>query len=270
MTTKPAFTVGYWSIKGLAAPLSMMMMFRQMPHQFIGYDCKETETKDGFDRSAWYDAKELLKVEHPLLNLPYVRDEESGRIVTQSNACVLFLGRKLKLLGCNDDELSECEQLLFEATDVRNEMTPYCYGRVVAEQDTQQWLDNMFSSGKALHKLNLWLERKYPDTEDGVSLFFVGNSATAPDFCIWDICNQLKQLAAYFKCPDPFVAYAPKLHAFRTSFKALPENQNYLKSKLYALPCNNLSARRYGATPSGDAWVFGGDHYWAGTASGVY
>lgn len=274
MTAKAVFTVGYWSLRGLGAPVRMMIMYRNIPMQVVNYDCVENGTKDGFDRAIWHEnVKEKLKEENPLINLPYIKDEETGRYVTHSNACALYLGRKLNLLGENNDQLGECEQLLLEAYDIRNDHVPYCYGRGDnPEREPQNYLDFMLSKGKSLYKLNHWLERKYPIVQDDTPLFFVGGGVTAPDFFIWEMVDQIKLLATHFKCPDPFIATAPKLHAFHASFKALPENQNYLNSRLYALPCNNLNAKRFGATPSGDPWVFGsGDRQWqVGWSCGLY
>jgi len=41
-----------------------------------------------------------LKVKNPLINLPYLTDgADASIVVTQSNACLQYLGRKLQLYG---------------------------------------------------------------------------------------------------------------------------------------------------------------------------
>mmetsp|Transcript_373 Transcript_373/g.530 ORF Transcript_373/g.530 Transcript_373/m.530 type:complete len:81 (+) Transcript_373:71-313(+) len=51
-----------------------------------------------WDKSCWFvGAKPLLLPKNPLLNLPYVLDGDV--LVTQSNACLKYLGRKLNLNG---------------------------------------------------------------------------------------------------------------------------------------------------------------------------
>jgi len=60
----------------------------------------------------------------------------------------------------------------------------------------------------------------------------------------------------------------PKLAAFYASFGAHPKMQPYLKSALHALPHNQKMAR-FGANPSGEAWVPGQTYGW-GNVSGVY
>ena len=60
----------------------------------------------GQDYSAWFAAKPPLKERNPLMNLPYVIDHENGdMVVSQSNACMSYLGRQLGLWGNNDQEV---------------------------------------------------------------------------------------------------------------------------------------------------------------------
>ena len=78
---------------------------------------------------------QALAEANPLMNLPYIIDGQVRKIfeialflffvddkfghqmvVTQSNACLLFLGRKFNLLGSNDRDLSLIEQCIFQVT----------------------------------------------------------------------------------------------------------------------------------------------------------
>ena len=71
--------------------------------------------------STWLSVKKpALKAKNPLINLPYVVDGEV--VVSQSNACLSYLGRKLGLWGGNEAEVSLCEQLLCEIMDLRNKV----------------------------------------------------------------------------------------------------------------------------------------------------
>jgi len=255
-------TVGYWGIRGLAAPLRMMVMYRNVPLQAECYDVKETPTKDGFDRSSWLSVKEGLRAKNPLINLPYVIDGDL--VISQSNACFMYLGRKLNLLGSNEVEHCYCEQLLCEVMDLRNNVVRFAYGR---SMEAAPWLESIATKGSSLDKLNTWLERKYSSWTDNTNLFFVGNDATAPDFHIWEMCDQLRLTATFSKCPDPLAAY-PALSQFHKAFAALPGNQRYMQSKLAQLPCNNLMAG-FGATPGGAPWVWGSEQPWTGS-SGTY
>ena len=79
------------------------------------------ETADGgWDRSSWMEnAKPAIKNANALANLPYVKTED-GTVITQSNACLSFLARRWKLMGGNEKQVSETEQLMCQVMDLRN------------------------------------------------------------------------------------------------------------------------------------------------------
>jgi glutathione S-transferase len=264
--TQP-IAVGYWGIRGLAAPLRMMVMYRNIPLKAENYDCVENAAGNGFDRSAWFNVKPDLKAKNPLINLPYVIDGE-GTIVTQSTACMLFLGRKLSLLGKNDLDLVQCEQLLCEIMDVRNSVIDYSYPPLNHHKPASDWLRGLVSSGRSLDKLNDWLSRKYSSSSNAEGIYFVGNDVSAPEFHIWEVLDQLKGIAALYSCEDP-LTHLPKLNEFHQFFRNLPGNRKYFSSKLARLPANNTSAETFGATPEGKKYVFGQETSWL-NSSGMY
>jgi glutathione S-transferase len=243
----------------------MMVMYRDVPLVCANYDCTE---HDGiFDRSAWYNVKGLFKDRNPLANLPYIEDGEL--VVTQSSACMQYLGRKLGLLGHSEIELVQCEQLLCEYMDLRNKVVGFAYQ---SETPPLLWLQQVVSKGSSLEKLHIWLQRKYPTIDAStstVTLFFVGDDATAADFAIWEMLDQITAMGQCFEAELPALVGLPLLAAFHKAFKALPGNQRYLTSKLAALPVNNLSARVFGATPGGGVHVIGAPTPWHGS-SGTY
>jgi hypothetical protein len=104
--------VGYWSIRGLAAPLRMMCMHAKVPLKAQNYTV--TRGEDGnWDRSSWFGVKAGLKSRNPFMNLPYVIDGD--HVVSQSNACLAYLGRRLGLWPlAGSKEENECEQALCE------------------------------------------------------------------------------------------------------------------------------------------------------------
>jgi hypothetical protein len=169
------------------------------------------------------------------------------------------------MMGKDWNEYAECEQLLCEIMDVRNTVVGLSYGSRPAD-DMSKWFQNVASANGSIGKLNLWLTRKY-EGNNAENVFFVGDSATAPDFHVWEMIDQLKLMAVHYGCENPFKDHA-MLDKFHASFAALPQNQKYLASALAKLPCNNMMAK-FGATPSGAPWVFGSDHSWV-NSSGVY
>lgn len=211
------------------------------------YDAMKKED-GGWDISSWMqDAKPALKEKNPLMNLPYICDSEGGEefYVAQTNACFMYLARKLGMAGSTPAELSACEQLLCEIMDVRNKVVGTAYdgpANNCAEAASKLFgiVDGM------LEKLSLWLQKK------GGRAFLVGNSATAPDFHLFEMLDQLNLIAAQFSLDSPVNKYSA-LATFYTEFKALPENQKYLSSPLAALPMNNKMAS-FGAVEDGGAW----------------
>lgn len=92
----------------------MMIMYSGQPFNCICYDCNVSEdgSFEGTCGQKWFSVKNTLKEVHPLINLPYVID--GTMIITQSNACLQYVGRKLSMMGKNEEEQSYCEQLLCE------------------------------------------------------------------------------------------------------------------------------------------------------------
>lgn len=101
--------------------------------------------------------------------------------------------------------------------------------------------------------------------------FLVGTRASAPDFHLFEMLDQLATVSRVHSLPSPLGAF-PLLSAFHRDFAALPRNAKYLASPLHAgLPLNNPSAK-VGAVPvtqGAGAWVPGQEFSWAGL-SGTY
>ena len=87
--------IGYWGIRGLAAPLRAMLMYHGTPFISTNYDLLDKpDDAFGFQAPAWFmDRKPAMKEINPLANLPFLVDGDV--IISQSNACLMYLGRKL-------------------------------------------------------------------------------------------------------------------------------------------------------------------------------
>lgn len=259
-------TVGYWSIRGLGAPLRMMCSYADVKYIAQNHDCTPKED-GGFDLKPWFDDKVALKERNPLMNLPYILDGEA--VVCQTNACFAYLGRKFGLLGSNEMETSQCEQLLCEVYDLRGSMVGFAYSankdKDVAKEAAQKVADNVTGRNGSLQKFELWLAREKSNGASGT--FLVGNKASAPDFHLWEMLHQYKEMSLYYGLA-PILANFPCLDQFYASFAALPGNAKYLSSALAKLPFNNKGAG-FGATPGLGPWVPGQSYDWADT-SGEY
>lgn len=263
--------LGYWGIRGLAAPLRMMLMYRNSTFLNKSYDVEEKNSKDGFDVSAWFQVKDSYREHNPLINLPYISDELSDGstiVITQSIACAMYLARKLSFAGRNDVELAQIEQLLCQYMDLRNDIVEFCY-RTAGSVSAEKLLANISKKNSHLYKFNSWLEKKYSNTNQEV-LFFVGTEVSAADFHIWEMLDQVDAMAKYYKISNEILLEYPLLKKFHEAFRQLSENQKYFSSVLAELPINNLMAH-FGATPSGDRWKLGEDQPmpWKGS-TGIY
>ena len=271
----PRFILGYWSIRGLGAPLRMMLNAAQVNHWVVLYDAIEAEG-ERWDMDSYLSDKQWLKEEYnPLMNLPFLVDCKYSRVLAQTNAIFTYLGRELKLMGKDKHEESKCEELLCEIMDLRNLMVDFAYETDVStiKHDAEMLVKE---ATKHLNKLEMHLEREYPDilknqtmpqestmateTAKAGVCHLVGNQFSAPDFHLWEMLDQFEGLCrTYDLAPlwsepgtkGPHQGLRPHLLEFKRNFKALPENQNYIStppSFLASLPYNNPYAR-FGSDP---------------------
>eukprot|EP01038_Epipyxis_sp_PR26KG_P004456 gene4456-6302_t len=263
MSSFNQITVGYWGIRGLASALRMMVMYKGYPLNAVCYDVKYDSATGQFDRTCWMGGEDSAKNEliklNPLMNLPYVIDGDM--VVTQSNACMSYLGRKFGMLGKNEVEVTECEMLLCECMDLRNNVVRFCYGGK-DENDARSLISSVATG--TLPKLEAWLALKQISSP----VFFVGDGATAPDFHIWEMLDQLHAVGTHFGCLDEIAQFS-LLSAFYSNFAKLAENQKYFNSRLFKLPFNNKTAF-FGSSTSGDLhYTAGQDTPWHET-TGLY
>lgn len=258
--------IGYWTIRGLGAPLRAMVLASGVRLKATCHDVKPIED-GGFDNSTYMKKRVEFRKKNPLANLPYVIDE-NGAFITQTNAVFMYLGRRLNMLGDGSDkDVSACEQLLCEAMDLRNSMTRIAYGKGDDLDACARLIESQISSGSML-KLENWLK-----TKSSSKLYFVGDQLSAPDFHIWEQLDQYTQLADHHSLKPPLESLT-HLESFYNNFKSLPQNQAYLSSPLHRLPFNQKMAKFGGAKNRG-AWnhatmVEGTEHYDFADISGVY
>lgn len=246
----PRYALGYWSIRGLGAPLTMMMCAAKVPFTLFLYDIVE---KDGGGWTSEYFAAKSGYVEKhdaPLWNLPFCVDREEERCVFQTNAVFAYLGRACGMLGSCDGSTSRCEQLLSEIYDLRCVMTDYAYSG--GEDDSA---GVVMGGRKHLKKLEAWLELEGKKAK-GAVVHLVGGKFSAPDFHLYEMLDQFGALSESSGQGDLLRDY-PRLKEFKDGFAALEENQFYLNSWLHKdLPFNNCMAR-FGSLPGPKTYVHG-------------
>jgi glutathione S-transferase len=240
----------------------MMVMHANVPLRSVNYDLAP-KPEGGFDASCWFDVKPQLKEKNPLINLPYIIDGD--RVITQSNACFLYLGRKLGMLGKSDESQSKCEELLMEIMDIRGSMSGFAYGKDASKETATELFHKVTGNSGSFAKLELWLQHEVANGHSGT--YLVDDYATAPDFHLHEVLDQYSRFTQFYELGN-FFEHFPHLEKFYQSFRALPANQKYLSSILAKLPFNNKIAS-FGATQNCSKWVHGMEYDFHDT-TGVY
>ena len=234
--------VGYWSIRGLGAPLRLMCEYAGASYQARLHN---VEAKEGgvFEKSDWFVPKEELKKKNPLINLPYIVDD--GLVITQTNACLEYLGDKFKLMGKTSAERSECTMLLCQAKDLRDDMVGTFYGR----GDDPAALANLMSSA-SLDKFEWWLQAKG-------TVFLIADSPSCPDFHLWELLDQLVEASECAENKASPFTNRPLLKKLYDTMKGMPFMKAYHECGLGGLPINQKMAK-FGAMPKGGSkpWDF--------------
>ena len=200
--TTPLYDTGYWNIKGLGAPLRMLLCWANVPFTATMYDVKMLEGR-GLDAKGWFGPKKALKEKNPFVNLPYVAAGDDV-LVSQSNACFSFLGRELNMMGQSPNELIMCETLLCEMMDLRNSMTRFAYSDEFAnvEADGVALLSNVMGKNGVLQKIELHLANEKLSAPSRSDRFLVGGNCTAPDFHLYEMLDQYLLLSEFVKKGD--------------------------------------------------------------------
>jgi len=215
----PRFAVAYWSIRGLAAPIRMMLCAAKQDHTVYMYDLLEDGSGNGWT-SGYFADKARLKAAYPgdaaLLNLPYIVDQDEKLILAQTNACLEYLGEHCcGMMGRTAVERAHCAQLLCEIYDLRCVMTKWAYNAGAANEAEA----TVASAGKHLAKLEQYLAHK--SSTGTTQPFLVGDTFSAPDFHLFEIMDQFEALCQVKGLPALLEKF-PHLQAFKTGFAQLP------------------------------------------------
>mmetsp|Transcript_16496 Transcript_16496/g.23066 ORF Transcript_16496/g.23066 Transcript_16496/m.23066 type:complete len:235 (-) Transcript_16496:251-955(-) len=226
--SKDVIKVGYWHIRGLAAPLRMMCEYKGAKWENITYELKEKEG-GGWDASAWFAvSKPKLKERNPLINLPYV--DYKAKLVSQTDAIIMYLASELKLDG---GQTIDCIQLLAEVMDLRNSAVRLFYGPKETYQNKIK--DHCTVTVSRHHtKMENWLKSKG-------STYLLGDKPTAPDFHLWEMIDQHEVLAKSLSLESP-LKNCPRLAKLYKEFRSLKELQTYFDGPASKYPINNKMA----------------------------
>jgi len=214
-------TIGYWKIRGLAAPCRMICEYAGVDYINKCYSPTDDE------KEAWFSVKPEFATKNALINLPYVVDTD-GFTVSQSLACMTYLGRKFDMIGSNEKEVSMAEQVLNEAHDLRNAAVRAFYSSDLV--NVKKFFKEVVP--KSYGKFEGWLKAQ------ATGPYTVGMAPTVGDFHLWEMVDQCELLAVDFGEQSPLVGN-PMLRKLYVSMRTEPKLQRYFSGPLYHLQVNS-------------------------------
>mmetsp|Transcript_38991 Transcript_38991/g.70974 ORF Transcript_38991/g.70974 Transcript_38991/m.70974 type:complete len:362 (-) Transcript_38991:192-1277(-) len=233
-TKRDKLQLVYWKIRGLGSPLRMMFRYAGVEYEDKQLECVVKD--DGsFDDGIWYDVeKPKMLADNPMINLPNIR--AGDLLVTQSNGCAQFLGRRLGLCGSSEKEISSNEQVMCQVFDLRNDFIRFAYPNYTTKEQFPEEIRAHFEDKAPRHykKLEGWLS-KY-----GTS-YFSGESPLTADFQAFEMLDQHEIVASRMSFASPMAGY-PKLQEFHKRFLSLPQLQEYFSGPDHKLPVNDKMA----------------------------
>lgn len=210
-------TLGYWEIRGLAAPIRYLL-------EYAGQSYEEKLYKGGpppkFDRSHWLEDKFTLGLDFP--NLPYYIDGDVK--VSQSQVILRHLARKHGLDGKTEADKLRVELALAQVGDYQTDFARIVY-------------NPQFNELKGDYKAGLPDKLKALSNFLGDRKFVAGDYVTYVDFILFEYLEG----QAYFV--EGLLKDYPVLDAFHKRVLALPAIDKYVKSdKFIKFPFNGSPA----------------------------
>jgi glutathione S-transferase len=252
MSSNNEHVLGYWDIKGLAAPIRMAFAFGGIPYRDEMYSLSQV---DGKWRSAWpAKAKEMLASgDSAFPNLPFLLipnaegSNGKGLCVMQSGAILRYVAQLGGIMGDGPQEALRADELLEQTMDLRNEMTRLVYGadfQAKHESFCQQTLPYYFGAFEKYLATRYGVDAAGAPTDGG--LYLVGSRVSVADLAVKDALDTAAQLAGALL--DVSTLY-PLTTQHRAFVGALPQLKAYYEGPLAKLAPNNKIAY-WGSTPT--------------------
>lgn len=209
--------LAYWSIRGLAQPIRLLLEYTGAEYEDKMFDCGPAPN---YDKSCWFDVKFDFGLDFP--NLPYYIDGDIK--ITQSNAIMRHIARKNDMCGKTEEEKVRVDIVENQAMDLRNGFVRLCY--LDFENKKQQYLKNLEETIKLFS--NFLGDRPW----------FAGDNITFVDFLMYELFDQHMQLE-----PDVLKDFK-NLQDFHKRFEDLESIKKYMASpRFMKTPLNNKMAK---------------------------
>lgn len=224
-------TMGYWAIRGLAAPMRMMAAYAKMDMEDIQYSATKKADGSGWETPAWFNEdKPMLAEKNAMINLPYIVD--GSAVITQSNSCYLYLARRCGIKVTSLDAQFDMEQTLMQVFDLRNDAMKQVYGGASKDEFKKNMVGYMSGAVTGHYtKLDGFLRQKGTQ-------YFSGEMPHCPDFHAFEMVDMHSAMAKEAGVPDPIDNF-PALKKLHADVRALPTLEAYFAGPNYKLPFNN-------------------------------
>eukprot|EP01066_Platyproteum_vivax_P003138 Platyproteum_vivax@DN14032_c0_g1_i1.p1 len=232
------YLLGYWNLRGLAAPARMMLTYADVPFEDRHLELK-ADPVTVWDASEWTVATrpDLLK-KNPFVTLPYLFVDD--KLISQSLAIYFFIGRKHGFVGADEEAMTRNEQTLTQILDLRNDLLKLVYGPKDIWEEKK--LAHLESAKMMFAKLESWLALHNTP-------FFSCQQPLIADFIVFEMVDEHEDYARFFEKP-PMLPSCPKLAAFFKRMLDLPQLAPYFKSDAYNFAYNQKMAN-FGGKPLG-------------------
>eukprot|EP00446_Apocalathium_sp_SHHI-4_P046501 CAMPEP_0177409354 /NCGR_PEP_ID=MMETSP0368-20130122/64202_1 /TAXON_ID=447022 ORGANISM="Scrippsiella hangoei-like, Strain SHHI-4" /NCGR_SAMPLE_ID=MMETSP0368 /ASSEMBLY_ACC=CAM_ASM_000363 /LENGTH=310 /DNA_ID=CAMNT_0018878123 /DNA_START=26 /DNA_END=955 /DNA_ORIENTATION=+ len=202
-----------------------------MKEKFInagyGADMKEKFINAGYGadmKEKWFgEVKPTLAKKNSCINLPYIVDGDD--VITQSNTCALYLGRKL---GTDTDaNFAKNHTVLDQTMDLRNDLMKvvYSFSGVVKTKEE-------FPEGAKQHIAGTTTANFTKLEGFCVGPYMCGAKPESGDFMLFEMLDQHSSICKSIGEPDILDSF-PKLKALHAAMKAEPTLASYFASDCY-------------------------------------
>ena len=233
------FTMGYWQMRGLGAPIRMLLHWgKQNAEKTKPFAFKDVQyTQDGDGVNKWFkeDKVKMIEESNPLANIPYLIDHEEKKTIVHFLAICDYLGQKFGLdeKEVDSEQRERNAQIAMEVFDLRNNVIRLVYkfpnSVRTQEEFDKQLPEHLNACKKTYQKLESWLgfyDFTYFAKKDEVS---------SCDFHAFEMIDQhehYQTLLAGGEKRDVLSEF-PRLKKFHRAMRNRPELKTYFESKEY-------------------------------------
>merc|ERR1711915_469429 len=199
---KMAPVLAYWSIRGLAQPIRLLLEYTGTEFENKLYECGPAPT---YDKSCWFDVKFSLGLDFP--NLPYYIDGDVK--LTQSTAILRHIGNKHNLCGTTEKEIDRINVVENQISDFKNGFVRLCYNPEF-ENLKGKYLENLPGAIKLFSQFlgdNKWL---------------AGENISFADFMLYEMLDQ------HLLLEPACLKDTPNLEEYHKRFQEIPEIKKYM------------------------------------------